>query len=581
MHSATTRSPITVEETMRLNNELRRETVGDSDLIKLGDLANDPPAYENGPGAVLTVDPEERPVLLTQEEFNSRFQGTRVYQNVLERLFRIPNLVLCGGAVFRVFCGDGDMGDSDMDWFIVGLDPNDEVALWRKVDEFLDVFRETGECEYCPYHDHTAVRINKNVITVKSDCEDCHRQDTPKQQLILRVYPEVGAIIQAFDVDPCCMAYDGSTTYLTHAAARALVTKRMILDPSRRSLTYEKRLIKYMNRGVDLYMPHMAMSPAMQDSLVSMPRMEFVVIEFDDDVAHVDIQPTCADTVSDYDFMEEFDNQKFMCYRKCFLYCVEEFMKGNNDKLLRLESLEKTRELLQKIIERGYMAVEDVISIYALRNLYYDLENANSKMSLCNIGGLGLMTKYMGMSNSAAKKILDLVQTHKVVDLKDVVRTLQEKSLGRYESKMKDKLNMWIKTDPGRQWTASINPAFEEPEKYYGEYYCRNPAPNSNSGVGDDDGPSPDDDVCMMCHEVIKPGETNIMVLHCGHKMHMMRMKRKCAGGFDWIANYDKKCPMCRCDPCETTPATSLPDRRRSASALMALASVAILEEDE
>eukprot|EP00873_Tetraselmis_striata_P043722 jgi/Tetstr1/463986/TSEL_008791.t1 len=541
---------------MRVNDELRTEIVRDSDLLTLERLNTDVPLYDNGNGAVLTLSPAVRPDLITQAEFNARWRRLS-FHSVVDTVLDIPNICLCGGSVFRMFCGDGRIGNSDMDFYITGMDPDDEQSLWKKVDEFLAVFRDNNRSGF--YLEESAVKIGKTVITVASDCVD---EYAPKLQLILRVYPTIASVIQAFDVDPCCMAYDGETTYLTHAAARAVVTKCMILDPSRRSLTFESRLIKYMKRGLDLILPHFELNPSMVDTLVSMPHLEFTVNDVNGTVATVNIQPRAHQPASDYDILENYEGDlHYGLVRVVEKQNMENLVSDRHDRMFRVLTLADTRDVMRGVIERGYMTYNDILPVETLVNMYARAESSYYWMSLSNLSGLGVMTRLMGMSPSAAKRILDLIYANKVVDLSGVLEALRNKGTSAYDRLRSEKFEMWVKTEPGRQWTASMNPAFEDPTEYYGEFYCESPANVASSGHTSDDGIGPDDDVCMICHEVIRPGETNLMVLVCGHKMHMMPIRHKCLGGFNWISNHDDKCPMCRRSVRDTTTTSALPVR--------------------
>ena len=498
-------APITVQESMRRNAELRNEHVRDSDLVTLDELNANTPTYDDGSGAVLSVNPLGKPSLLTQTEFNDRFDSA-LASSCARKVLRVPNIVLCGGSVFRMFCGDGSMGNSDLDYYVVGMDAGCERSLWAKVDEVLAVFRESSSDP-----SDTAVRFSKNVITVSQASPG-----RPKQQLILRVYPTMASVIQAFDVDPCCMAYDGQTTYLTHSAARALVTKRMILDPSRRSLTYEARLAKYMNRGVDMILPHLEMRPDMANSYVIMPHLKLLVHDFKAGVAEVQVLSDLNQPASDYDEDEQpAIAEPCMAAKIVFERSLEHFFQMREDRMSLVTPLDKTAGLMETVIRRGFMVAEDMLPESLVYPLYHFPEWDTIKWKKRNR------------------------RTHGV------------NGYVFYDLDRDIKLDMWIKAEPGRQWTASMNPAFEDPEKYYGIFYSESPKryESAESESDEDEEPGPDDDVCMICHRVIKPGETNVMVLLCGHKLHMMPMGCKCLGGFDWISD-NETCPLCRRPVC-------------------------------
>lgn len=74
-------------------------------------------------------------------------------------------------------------------------------------------------------------------------------------QIILRLYKSPAEILMGFDVDCCCVGYDGKDVYALPRAKRALTKRYNLVDMSRRSLTYETRLYKYAKRGFAVAVP--------------------------------------------------------------------------------------------------------------------------------------------------------------------------------------------------------------------------------------------------------------------------------------------------------------------------------------
>ena len=58
-----------------------------------------------------------------------------------------------------------------------------------------------------------------------------------------------------FDVDACCVAYDGERAWATPRARRAINVRVNVVDETRQSLTYESRLLKYGLRGFAVCVP--------------------------------------------------------------------------------------------------------------------------------------------------------------------------------------------------------------------------------------------------------------------------------------------------------------------------------------
>ena len=73
--------------------------------------------------------------------------------------------------------------------------------------------------------------------------------------MILRLYNSIAQVISGFDIDSCCVAFDGKRFYAMPRFVRALKCKYNLTDPERQSSTYAQRLYKYMLRGFNIVFP--------------------------------------------------------------------------------------------------------------------------------------------------------------------------------------------------------------------------------------------------------------------------------------------------------------------------------------
>lgn len=121
--------------------------------------------------------------------------------------------------------------ESDLDIFMCGLTQAEADAKIAALYAHLQTFGDT-----------TVVRTKLAVTFL---------QDHPRRviQVVLRLYKSVAEVLAGFDVDACCVAYDGERVWATPRAKRALNGMVNVVDPSRQSLTYESRLFKYAVRG--------------------------------------------------------------------------------------------------------------------------------------------------------------------------------------------------------------------------------------------------------------------------------------------------------------------------------------------
>ncbi|KAJ3296741.1 hypothetical protein HK104_001251 [Borealophlyctis nickersoniae] len=109
-----------------------------------------------------------------------------------------------------------------------------------------------------------AVRSN-NVITFVAN------YPFPRVQIVLRLYKSPAEVLMGFDIDSCCVGFDGIKVLVLPRAARALKTRSNVVDMSRRSYSYEHRLLKYTKRGFSIKVPGLdrsRVSPAITEAPV-------------------------------------------------------------------------------------------------------------------------------------------------------------------------------------------------------------------------------------------------------------------------------------------------------------------------
>ena len=71
-------------------------------------------------------------------------------------------------------------------------------------------------------------------------------------QFILRLFDNVSSILNTFDIDCCCVGYDGTNVLMTGRASFAITNRVNCCDLSLRGDAFESRLIKYAERGFAL-----------------------------------------------------------------------------------------------------------------------------------------------------------------------------------------------------------------------------------------------------------------------------------------------------------------------------------------
>ncbi len=130
---------------------------------------------------------------------------------------------------------------ADIDLFLTTRDP--DVAL----ETILEVYRRLRR----------AVPLSCPIEILRSPNSVTFLPPWPYRaiQVVSRLYHSAAQVLLGFDLDCCCVAYDGKSVLALPRALRALRRGYNLVDPSRQSLTYENRLMKYARRGFAIAVP--------------------------------------------------------------------------------------------------------------------------------------------------------------------------------------------------------------------------------------------------------------------------------------------------------------------------------------
>ena len=119
-----------------------------------------------------------------------------------------------------------------------------------KLNAILMDLRKTIKLEDGVTADVVFVRT-PNTVTL---CSSAPRR---KIQIICRLYASVSDILNGFDIDCCCVGYDGQDVLLTPRAALAIRTKVNVVNLQIRGEAYENRLLKYAERAFAIGIPQL------------------------------------------------------------------------------------------------------------------------------------------------------------------------------------------------------------------------------------------------------------------------------------------------------------------------------------
>jgi len=186
-------------------------------------------------------------------DFNDKFYKT--YPFINERIFNTKvnemvenNVIIAGGSVLKTMV-KGANHQTDLDMYIIGDkfvgENNKQVCLDRAfllletirsnltVMKDFDEFKETILFTSNDYHWDVQFTIGDEKYKI---------------QIMKNPYPNKEALMKSFDLDCCCLMYDGKEVTMTTEALTCLKNGILKLDFKNYYYNYESRVAKYIKR---------------------------------------------------------------------------------------------------------------------------------------------------------------------------------------------------------------------------------------------------------------------------------------------------------------------------------------------
>lgn len=162
------------------------------------------------------------------------------------------NILIAGGAITCILTGEII---KDLDIFFYGISPQDAQI---RMEELIILIQNV-------FIGHRLIYVkNRYTLTLKID--DLRLEF----QFIFRCFNSISEILHSFDNGSSAIGFDGQRLYVTELGHLAMKYGFNIVDLTKRNLTYEKRLVKYFNRGFSIMMPNLDIS-----KLTSLNRIVF------------------------------------------------------------------------------------------------------------------------------------------------------------------------------------------------------------------------------------------------------------------------------------------------------------------
>jgi hypothetical protein len=148
---------------------------------------------------------------------------------------KLMNNVLIAGGYIADYLRSGKLNNrKDVDIFLYGLD---KKQAQQKVIDLITYFTKG--------HLIISMTVSKNCISVIYLNPNKPSAMRTEIQIILRLYNTKSEILHGFDIGMSSVGWDGNEILFTSLSKFSYEYNTIIVDVSRRSQTYEKRLIKY------------------------------------------------------------------------------------------------------------------------------------------------------------------------------------------------------------------------------------------------------------------------------------------------------------------------------------------------
>lgn len=237
-----------VEDLLKLDKEKRYEEVED-DLFTISRISTNKIWDMSLPTLINAGDTH-----ITRRNIHVDNNLDRLIQDFYNRYpflqnINFDNILIAGGCISNIIL-DLRYFSSDIDFFIYNLS---EEEATNKVIKLIFQILNTEGVKLKMFIKH---KYNLSIII-----ENKGQYHFVKIQFIFRLYKTKSAILHGFDIGSSAVGFDGKEIYFTSLSKFSYEYMMNIVDTTRRSTTYEKRLIKYFRRGFGIILPKLNIEP--------------------------------------------------------------------------------------------------------------------------------------------------------------------------------------------------------------------------------------------------------------------------------------------------------------------------------
>lgn len=225
-------------------------------LIKMDDFKD---RYRN----YIQMYSEKPETVLFNSDKNILREGDKSNIEELKFLFDIAKqsdvkIFIAGGAIFNHFFGYDQnkyyQRKSDIDIFFVDSEQENILIFINNIAKHIKLIL-SNKFEYFK-DEYINVKRTKNTVSIITSSEN-NIPVYPEFQFILRIYKTYSEVVHGFDIDCCCMGWDGNDFWMTERCEYAIFNGFNTINFEVMSPSYEYRLAKYGSRGISIYVPNL------------------------------------------------------------------------------------------------------------------------------------------------------------------------------------------------------------------------------------------------------------------------------------------------------------------------------------
>nr|QBK91328.1 MAG: hypothetical protein LCPAC202_03020 [Pithovirus LCPAC202] len=202
------------------------------------------------------------------------------FDEVTKFVQNTPGLIMAGGYVVKTYLslfghdyGFDDKLCQDIDLFLTGPAASSPGNATKIVVELEKTF--VKYCNLFPDRckDYSISRTSNCInffLRRYSGGRENYEEGGNIAQVILRRYCHPSEVLHSFDLGSCQLAYDGKDVFTTSVGLLAIKMGINIIDMTRRRRTYERRLLKYFDRGFGIVFPNLSLD-SLEKKIIETP----------------------------------------------------------------------------------------------------------------------------------------------------------------------------------------------------------------------------------------------------------------------------------------------------------------------